>query len=145
MDKPTQADESVIATAICEQLSVEKRVVETGAVRVRKLVHEDRVTVDIPLAGEMAEITRVKVDRVVVGPVTVRYEGDVMIVPVVEERLVTYTELVLVEEIHISRRQVTRSASEQVTVRREEIVVERLDPAAGEWRIVKDDSTANNA
>lgn len=132
--------ETVVASALCEQLVVEKRLVETGALRVRKLVHEDRVTLDIPLTEEIAEVNRVKVDQVVAGPVPVRYEGDVMIVPVVEERVVTYTELILVEEIHIKRRQVNKSAREEVSLRREEIIVERLDPSCGEWPIVEIES-----
>jgi len=140
----TREGETVIATVIHEQLNVEKRVVDTGVVRARKLVHEDLVTVDIPLAREVAEIIRVKVDQVVPGPVPVRYEGDVMIVPVMEERLVSYTELVLVEEIHITRREVKQSAREEVMVRREEIVVERLDPDGDEWRLVKDVPSTDN-
>jgi len=136
---------TVTASAISEKVTVEKRLVESGAVRVRKLVHEDRVTVDTPLTAEIAQIDRVKIDTVVTAPQPIRHEGDVMIVPIVEERLVTYTELVLVEEIHITRRRVDQSASQEVMVRREEIVVERLDLASGEWRIVKDDTLTPEA
>ena len=139
VDHMTPTSETVTASAISEQLTVEKRLVETGVVRVRKLIHEDRVTVDIPLSGEIAQIHRIKIDTVVTGPQAVRHEGDVMIVPVMEERLVTYTELVLVEEIHITRRRIDQSATQEVTVRREEIVVERLDLTSGQWRLVADD------
>jgi len=37
-------------------------------------------------------------------PPQVRHEGEVMVVPVVQERLVTHKELVLVEEIRLTRR-----------------------------------------
>ena len=145
LDNMEPTSEAVTASAICEKLSVEKRLVETGVVRVRKLVHEDRVTVVTPLTEEIAQIERIKIDTVVTGPVPVRHEGDVTIIPVVEERLVTYTELVLVEEIHITRRRIEQSASQEVTIRREEVVVERLDVSSGEWQIVKDDPSTYRA
>ena len=134
-------EESVTVSAICEKLSVEKRLVETGAIRVRKLIHEDHTTVDVPLISEISHINRVKMGTVVTGPVPIRHEGLVTIVPVLEERLVTYTELVLVEEIHITRHRTEQSISHHMTIRREEIVVERLDTLSGEWQIVKDDAT----
>ena len=139
-----QIQESVTVSAICEKLSVEKRLVETGAIRVRKLIHEDPTTVDVPLTAEIAHINRVKMGTVVTGPVPIRHEGLVTIVPVVEERLVTYTELVLVEEIHITRRRTEQLTSQEVTIRREEIVIERLDTSSGEWKIVKDDASIHS-
>ena len=84
----------------------------------------------------MAEIERVAVNRPVDAPVAVRHEGDVTIIPVLAERIVTRTQLVLVEEIRITRHRETRPAPRQVTLRREEMVVERLDAASGEWRVV---------
>ena len=134
-----QIEESVTISAICEKVNVEKRLVETGAIRVRKLIHEDQTTVDVPLTAEIAHINRVKMGTVVTGPVPIRREGLVTIVPVVEERLVTYTELVLVEEIHITRHRTEKLTSQEVTIRREEIVIERLDRSSGEWRIVEND------
>ena len=119
-----------------EQLDVTKRVVESGAVRLRKIVHEEVVTVEEPLATQETEVERVKVERPVDAEVAVRYEGDVAIFPVVEERLVTRKQLVLVEEIRITRRTHTRSEPRQVTLLREEVVAERLDPESGEWRSI---------
>lgn len=141
----TQPSDAFTVSAIREQLTVEKRLVETGAIRVRKLVHEDLVTVNTPLTGEISKINRIKFDTVVTGPVPIRHEGDVMIVSIMEERLVTYTELVLVEEIHITRRSTQHSATQEVKIRREEVVIERLDLSSGEWRIVKDDPSTQNS
>ena len=126
--------ETAVVTAIEERLDIGRRLVETGGgVRLRKLVHEEVVTVDETVTTETSEVERVAVGRPLDAPVAVRHEGDVMIVPVVEERLVTTTQLVLVEEIRVTRRRETRSVPREVTLRREEIVVERLDPASGEW------------
>jgi uncharacterized protein (TIGR02271 family) len=130
-------DGSAVLTVTEERLDVSKRLVESGrALRLRKLVHEEVVTVDEPLTTEVTEVERVAVGRPLDEPVAVRYEGDVMIVPVVEERLVTRKQLVLVEEIRVTTRRLPRSAPSQATLRREEIIVERLDPDSGEWRRV---------
>ena len=125
----------VVVPVIVEELEVRTRTVESGgAVRLRKLVHEDTVTVDEPLSTETYEVERVAVGRPVEGAVPVRHEGDTMIVPVLEERLVTRRQLVLVEEIRLTRRTHTYREPRTVTLRREEVVAERLDPASGEWR-----------
>lgn len=126
--------DAVVIPVVAERLTVDRRVVETGAVRLRKQVHEHVVTVDEPLAAEAFDIERVAVGRPVDGPVAVRHEGDVMIVPVVEERLVVRKELVLVEELRLTRRTRVHHAPQSVTLRREEIVAERLDPASGAWK-----------
>lgn len=137
--KPRTADKTVIAeaahlTVAEERLAVGKRVVVTGRVRLRKRVHEKTAIVDENLACDEVDITRIAINRVVDGPVSVRHEGDVMVVPVVEERLVTIKQLVLVEEIRITRRNVERRMPQTVALRREEIITERLDPASGEWK-----------
>ena len=127
----TLRDEQVIPV-IAETLHVERRE-RTGTVRIRKQVRETTTTVDEPLREERAVVERVKVGREVDAPVPVRYEGDVMIVPIVEERLVVEKRLVLVEELHISRKAETRREPQQVTLRREEVTVERYDPETGQW------------
>src|SRR5918995_1152152 len=97
-----------------EELRVGKQSVATGKVRVRTVV--DRV-----------EVTRVPVGREVAVAPDVRTEGDVLIVPVLEEVLVVEKRLVLKEELHI-RRQVTQENVEvPVTLRKQRVEVERLD------------------
>jgi len=132
-------DGSAVLTVTEERLDVSKRLIESGrAIRLRKLVHEEVVTVDEPLTTEVTEVERVAVGRPLDEPVAVRHEGDVMVVPVVEERLVTRKQLVLVEEIRVTTRKLPRSLPVETTLRREEIIVERLDPDSGEWRPVDD-------
>ena len=135
-------DEHVVPV-IEESIRVRRRVVDTGrALRVRKLVHEEAVEIDEPLQDEWFDAERVAVGRVVSGPVGIRHEGDVMIVPVVEERLVVRKELVLVEEIRITRRREVRHAREKVTLRRERVVIERFDSATQEWRVTNEGEVA---
>lgn len=134
------ASQTVIAV-LEEHISVRKRVVESGgAVRVRKLVHEDAVTVDEPLAVEEVSVERVAIGRVIDSKVALRHEGDVTIVPIVEERWVATRQLVLVEEIRITRSKRIHRAPQHLTVRREEAIVERQEPATGEWRVLDTDS-----
>lgn len=113
---------------VVEEPTVGTRAIDTGrGVRVHKQVHVDRVRVDQPLESQTVDVERVAIDRPVDGPIGVRHEGDTMIVPVVEERLVWSIERVLVEEIRITRRTTVRHATEDVALRREEIHVERFD------------------
>lgn len=108
-----------------EELEVSKRKVETGRVRVRKVVREHEEDVEERLLHEEVDVQRVPVDRILDGPVQPHYEGDVLVIPVVEERVVLQKRLVLVEEVHVRRRSVERPHSERVTLRSEEALVER--------------------
>ncbi len=117
----------LVVPIIEEELSVEKREVETGRVRITKTVRERQEVVDEPLLQEEADIRRVAINRIVDGPVPVRYEGDTMIVPLLEEVIVTEKRLMLKEELHISVRQSEGRNPQSVTLRSEEAVIERLD------------------
>src|SRR6476620_5766631 len=64
---------------IQEELDISRRVVKSGAVRLRKIVHEEVVTVDGPLEFEVTEVERVSIGLPVDAEVAVRYEGDVVI------------------------------------------------------------------
>ena len=110
-----------------EELKVGKREVETGRVRIHKVVREHEELIDTPLMHEEIDVQRVPVNRELDAPAQPRQEGDVLIVPVVEERLVVQKRLVLVEELHVRRRAVERPHQERVRLRSEEAVVER-DP-----------------
>lgn len=55
----------------------------------------------------------------------VRYEGDTMIIPLYEEVLVVSKQLVLVEEVRIRTQRSERHEPQPVTLRREEVSVER--------------------
>ena len=118
-----------------EQLEVGRRVVEIEAtLRLRKQVEQVPVQADTSVIREFVDVRRVPVGRVIDAPMGVRHEGEVMVVPVVEERLVTRKELVLVEELHLTRHREVREDQAEFTLRRERVVVERLDPETQQWR-----------
>jgi uncharacterized protein (TIGR02271 family) len=110
-----------------EVLDVQTRRVETGRVRLHKTVHTREVLVDEPLVREEVIIERVPVNRVVEGPIPVRYEGDTMIVSVLEEVLVVETRLLLTEELRITTRRTETHQPVPVTLRHEDVTIERVD------------------
>jgi stress response protein YsnF len=112
-----------------ERAIVRKREKVTDAVRVRTLVHEDEAVIDEPFTVEELDIERVAVDRWVDQPAQVRQEGEVTIIPVHEEVVVTEKRLRVAEEIRVTRRRVARRAEQRIALRREEAVVERPDAA----------------
>jgi uncharacterized protein (TIGR02271 family) len=124
-----------------ETLTVDTRPVETGRVRIRKVVREREELVDPPLLREDVSVERVPVNRVVEGPVPVRYEGDTMIVSVLEEVLVVDTRLLLREEVHITTRRTETHTPERVTLRREEVTVERVDREPNELNSQKQEES----
>jgi len=112
-----------------EKVHLDKKVVESGRVRITKVVSEQEVPVDIPLIHEEHDIQRVPVNQYVESPPPpIRYEGDTMIIPVVREVLVVQKRLLVVEELHITKSQVHTQDTQQITLRKEEVIVERLSP-----------------
>jgi uncharacterized protein (TIGR02271 family) len=112
---------------VAETLEVTRERHVTGVVRVEKDVEAREVRVDEPLVREAVRVERVAVEppRPVDAPPAVRSEGDVTIIPVVEERLVVTKVLVVTEEIHITRERTVRHAPRTVTLRAERVRVER--------------------
>ncbi len=110
-----------------EHLSIDKRTVETGRVRVRTIVEEGTGYARADLYQENVDVTRVTIDRIVDAVPPVREEGDTLIVPVIEEVLVTEKRLLLREEIHLNRRRTTESVEHSVPLRTMRAVIERTD------------------
>ncbi len=99
----------------------------TGRVRVSTVVETVEEMVRAALHSEAVEVTRVTIDRPVDAPPPIRTEGDVTIVPVLEEVLVVEKRLMLKEELHIRRMRTTETVEQPVQLRRQQAVVERLD------------------
>ncbi len=116
-----------------ERLSVAKRTRKTLVRAARTTTTVDSL-VDEELAREQVVVERVAVGRVVDAVPPVRQEGDVTIMPVVEEELVVVRRLVLKEEVHLRRVRTTARTSETVTLREQNVAsparARRLTPAA---------------
>ncbi len=115
-----------------EKLSVTKQKVLTGRVRIATQTETIDHLLPAELTREEVEVVRVPVDRRIDSVPDMTTEGDLTIIPVVEERLVVTRELYLREEIHV-RRITTRDRVEiPAQTRRQSVRVERfpetLDP-----------------
>jgi len=122
-------DEGTLVIPVLEEsLDVSKELVETGVVRVHKAVREREVVISEPLTSETVHVEHVPMDVIVDGPPAVRIEGNVTVIPVVEEVLVTTKQLRLVEEVRITRLQSTSVYTQNVALRAENVTVERHAP-----------------
>lgn len=108
-----------------EEVTIGKRVRETGRVRVNTRVAETEQLLRETLAQERVEVERIALDRVVDEPPKAYTEGDVLIVPVVEERLVVQRQWVVTEEVRITRRRTEEEVEIPVTTSRTEVDIER--------------------
>lgn len=120
-----EVEEMAAIPLVEERLSVAKRQVESGRVRVRVSVEEREEMITEQLLHDDLHIERVPRNVRLTELPHVRLEGNTTIVPVVEEVLVVEKALVLIEEIHICRRSVSEEARISVGVRAERAKVER--------------------
>jgi uncharacterized protein (TIGR02271 family) len=127
---PSQPETSI--PLVEEEAHVGKRTRTTGRVRIRTEVDEVEQLVAAELMQERVEVERVPVDRIVDAAPPVRTEGDVTIVPVLEEVLVVEKRLVLKEELRIRRSRRQETEEIPVRLRKQRAVVERLDEEGSE-------------
>ena len=111
-----------------EELRIDKRSVVTGKVRVRTVVDTVEEMARATLEGRQVEVVRVPIDREIDVAPAVRTEGDVVIVPVVEEILVVEKRLVLKEELRLQPRKTEETVEVPVTLRKQRAVFERVGP-----------------
>lgn len=81
------------------------------------------------LTRDDVSVERVTIDRYVDAPPAVRTEGDILIVPVLEEVLVVEKRLKLKEELCISNRQVVEQQEVRELVRSERVALCRRSAA----------------
>jgi uncharacterized protein (TIGR02271 family) len=122
-----EADQVQTIPLVEEVLRVDKKTVETGRVVVRTQVEWREETAELLLNTEQLDVERVPVDRVVTQAPEIREEGDVLIVPILEEVMVVEKRLVLKEELRIRRTRSTRPERQIHRLRRETVAIERPD------------------
>lgn len=96
-DAPDVASEVTIIPLAREEIEIQKRLRDTGVVRVRKIVVEHEEVVAQPLMQERVEVERVPVGRVVEAPLGPCYDGDVLVVLVLEEQVIVSKQWVVKE------------------------------------------------
>ena len=120
--------DQIVIPLVRETLEVGKETVITGGVRVSTRVTERIETVDEPLRHEDVELERVPINRQVLAAPQPRQEGDVWIIPILEEVLVVEKRLFLKEEVRIRRTATEVHAPQAVTLRSEEAIIEEIAP-----------------
>jgi uncharacterized protein (TIGR02271 family) len=117
----------MVIPVIEESLSVGKRTVETGRVKVVKKVEERIEAVDVNLLEDEYVIEQVAINEYVDGAAPqIRQEGDTIILPVVKEVIVK--RLLLAEEVRITKKTKQRNEHQDITLRKEAIIINRSDP-----------------
>jgi stress response protein YsnF len=117
-----------------EQVHLTVRQVDTGrGVRVHTTVSERIEEVEVLLRQEQVHVERRAVDRVVplAEAPAMHYEGDTLVLPVLEEVLVLEKRIRIKEELRISRSHSERPHRESVPLKTEQAVVERFDEQGG--------------
>ncbi len=107
-----------------ERLKVDKREVDLGELRLQKVVDTVEETQRVPLTHDEFVIDHVPVNQYVANPVQPFYRGDILVIPIMKEVLVVQKQLVVVEEVHVSRRPVTEEKEVKEKVRRERVEVQ---------------------
>jgi stress response protein YsnF len=79
-----------------------------------------------PMTGTSSSMA---IQRVVDGPMPVREENDTTIISVVEEVLVVEKRWMLREEIHIRKQRMETHQPQRITLRSEEVQIERVPQA----------------
>lgn len=115
-----------------ERVTVGKRRVEAGTVRVSTHVETFTDTARATLDDEVIEVERTPVGRFVDQAEGPREEADATVLPVYEERLVVEKRLFLVEEVRLRRRRQSREVELPVELRRQVARVDRLPPDAAD-------------
>ena len=121
----TEEQEVATIPLVEERVSIAKREVETGRLRVQVSVEERQDNVPVELSHDEFEIERVPVNKAVSSLPSVRLEGSTTVIPVVEEVVVVEKRLVVVEEIHVRRKSMTETRQIPVTTRSEQVRIER--------------------
>jgi stress response protein YsnF len=119
--------ELTVIPIIEESAEVKKRVIDRGGIRITKRVHEREEVIDETLHQERVAVERVPINQRVEQAPTVRRDGNTLIIPILEEVLVTEKRLMLKEELRVTIERTSRRQPQSVIVRREEAVIERID------------------
>ena len=127
---PTDKELSIPIIQEVVDVAVQQHV--TGTVHLEKRVHEHEQVINQELISETIAIERISINRYIDEPAVMRQEGDVTIVPVMEEIVITKKQLVLKEEIRITRHRTSSQHYEVVPLRAEELMVIRSSPDPAE-------------
>lgn len=105
-----------------------KKVVDRR-IRITRATRVDEKNITAELTQENADIKRFAKNEVLEAQniPQIRQEGDVTIIPIIEERVEIIKHYVLTEEIHIIKKRSTERHQEIITLRSQEIIISTED------------------
>ena len=127
MTGDTPIGDQLVLALHAEDISVGKRR-SMRTIQVRRETRSRDTVVEEALTNTGIVIEHVPMGQFIDAIPAVREEGDLTILPVVEEVVVTQRRLRLVEEVRIRRVQTTATHVETVKLREQHVVVTRSDP-----------------
>lgn len=124
---------SAVVPVLAERAAITKSLVDVARVRITKRVSEHVEEVRPQLAREEITVEHVPVNLYVDAPPGNRTEGDVLVVPLLEEVLVVQKRLLVREELRIRKTLVPHPAEpQQITLRREDVDIQRVPVSDGQ-------------
>ena len=129
---PAGDDETLVIPVHAEKVTLGTRVVERGGVRIDRQVEQHVERVDPVLVRTKVDVERRVLNQLLDGPPpSTRQEGEVLVIPVLEEVAVVQTRWLLKEELRIRQRVQEYHAPQDVVLKHERVTVERFDDASG--------------
>ena len=108
-----------------EQAEVRRQTKLAGRVSVSTVTKTREELIDELLTHENVEIERISIRQLVDEIPTIREEGDLIVIPLVEEVVIVERRVLLKEEIRIRRVKTTERYQETVTLREQDAVITR--------------------
>ena len=111
-----------------EEVSVSRREIKQANVQIALNTRTREQLIDEELTHVRVEIERFSIDQTVEAVPPIRQEGDITIIPVVEEVVIVERRLVLKEEVRVRRVSTKEQHQETVVLRQQEAVITREEP-----------------
>jgi uncharacterized protein (TIGR02271 family) len=124
----TENHSKIMIPVIEEHIHIGTKTVETGKVNISKKVLTETYTAEIPVSKEEVIVEKKTINQYIDGEAPgMRLDGDTTIIPIVREVIVK--RLLLVEEIHITKRRTDSIIPVSEVLRKEEVIIARQDGA----------------
>ena len=124
-ERPVDASSEFTIPMVSEQAQIGKQTVTTGTVRLHRGTETFTETVGLPLTRTDWKIDRQPVGQIYAERPEPRQEGDTMVFPLVEERLVAKREYFLIEEVRVRQVETTTERTATLELKRDVLTVER--------------------
>lgn len=111
-----------------EKPVINKKIIDTAEINIKKSVSEHPEIVECTLAKEEFQVERIPIHEVREEreePAQIRIEGDDTFIPVQEEILVVQKKILVKEELRIRKIRTEHNEKVTVNLRKEEVTVER--------------------